>query len=96
MLRIIVWALLFGATVLIHPGAARAEDPPIWELALTDQLLREHQCILRFFTDLRVFQEDGHDAIEARVHCDDDRAFDVRTLDSDMEFEIKECGVMQC
>jgi hypothetical protein len=92
IIRTCILALALGLTSL----AATAEDPPAWELSLRVQLLAEQQCNLNYLTNVKVQQLGSIQSIEARAHCMNGQAFDVRSLKGQDRFDIKECGVSVC
>ena len=75
---------------------AAAEDTPKWQLALEQQLQSEHQCDLNYLTNLKVQNLGAIRSIEARAHCMNGEAYDIRSLHGSDTFEIRACGITIC
>ncbi len=73
-----------------------AEEIPAWQLALQGQLLAEKQCNLNYLTNLKVQQLGAITSIEARAHCVNGQAYDVRSMSGTNKFDIRECGITVC
>jgi len=84
------------AVLAVATAAQSQEKPPSWRDALERQLLKEHQCKVMYLTNIKERNEGGREIIEARAHCDDNRAFDVKRLDRNLHFDSKECGPVAC
>lgn len=73
-----------------------AEDIPDWQVALQAQLLAEKQCNLNYMTNVKVQDLGAITSIEARAHCMNGQAYDVRSLKGSNKFDIRECGNTVC
>ena len=73
-----------------------AEDIPAWQLALQAQLLAEKQCNLNYMTNVKVQELGAVTSIEARAHCMNGQAYDVRSMKGSNKFDIRECGITSC
>ncbi|MEM7636192.1 MAG: hypothetical protein AAF299_16625, partial [Pseudomonadota bacterium] len=73
-----------------------AEDIPAWQLALQSQLLTEKQCNLNYLTNVKVQELGAITSVEARAHCVNGQAYDVRSLSGTNKFDIRECGITIC
>lgn len=87
-----VFALAISALSL----SLSAEDMPAWQLALQEQLLAEKQCSLNYMTNVKVQELGAITSIEARAHCMDGQAYDVRSMKGTTKFDIRECGITVC
>lgn len=83
-------ALLTAAALAALPFSARA-DREIWGPVLADQIFAEHQCVVAFLSQVVEREVDGREAVIAKVHCEDDRAFDVTRIGILGPFDITEC-----
>lgn len=86
----IVRLALAGAMGVAAAGPVAAQTRP-WEVVLKSQLLEQEQCTLAFLTQVEERPVDGVTVIEARAHCDDGRAFDVRRDKPHQAFTIVAC-----
>lgn len=77
-------------------AAAAQDQPSTWRDTLEKQLQREHKCKVMYLTNIKERNEGGRETIEARAHCDDNRAFDVKRLDRNLKFDAQECGPVAC
>ena len=84
----------FAITAANHP--LMAEDIPAWQLALQNQLLAEKQCNLNYLTNVKVQELGAITSVEARAHCINGQAYDVRSLSGTHKFDIRECGITIC
>lgn len=73
-----------------------AEDIPAWQLALQGQLLAEKQCNLNYLTNVKVQELGAITSVEARAHCVNGQAYDVRSMSGTNKFDIRECGITVC
>jgi hypothetical protein len=71
-------------------------EPPDWAPSLKKQLQAEKTCQFLYMLNLKEYKFLNHDVIEARVHCEDGRVFDVIRRSPDTRFEIKECSLSTC
>ena len=69
-------------------GQAARED---WAPVLTVQIFDEHQCVIAFLSQVVERRVDGRDVVIAKVHCEDDRAFDAYRAGSLGRFDLTEC-----
>jgi Ni/Co efflux regulator RcnB len=92
-MRHILSALAMFATAT---AAAAQDQAPAWRDALERQLLKEHQCKVMYLTNIRERKEGSREVVQARAHCDDSRAFDVKRLDRGLRFDSQECGPVVC
>lgn len=83
--------LLLAAMALAGFPVAAQADREAWAPPLTDQIFEEHQCVVAFLSQVVEREVDGRDVVIAKVHCEDDRAFDVHRAGSFGRFEITEC-----
>lgn len=81
-LTLVAFASLFliAATVL-----------PQWQQQLESQLNRDKGCQVNFLSNIRLRIINGKEAVSARAHCTDKRAFDVSRLGPDQPYKIEEC-----
>ena len=93
-------AIVFSAVLIVVLACmitdAVAEGTPKWQLALQQQLQNEHQCELNYLTNLKVQTLGAIRSIEARAHCMDGEAYDIRSLHGSDMFEIRACGMTIC
>jgi hypothetical protein len=96
-MKYIAFAACLAALILpALSSTAAADEPPAWEHALRSQLLVEKQCNLNYLTNVQVQQLGAVKSIEARAHCMNGQAYDVRSLKGSDKFDIKECGISIC
>ena len=86
--------LAFAITSASQP--LLAQDVPAWKLALQDQLLAEKQCNLNYLTNVKVQELGAITSVQARAHCVNGQAFDVRSMSGTNKFDIRECGITIC
>jgi hypothetical protein len=92
-------SLMYGAAAIllgIGSQAALAQDTPAWEHALRSQLLAEQQCNLNYLTNVKIQDLGTVQSIEARAHCMNGQAFDVKSLHGTTRFKIEQCGITVC
>jgi hypothetical protein len=77
-------------------AAASQAQAPSWRAELEKQLLSKHKCRVVYLTNVKERTEGGRESVEARAHCDDTRAFDVKRLDRGLQFDSQECGPVTC
>ncbi len=81
---VLLWLLVFA----LAPFPAAAQE---WQPELTDQMLRDHDCEVAFFSQVTERVVNGDQVVLAKVHCIDKRTFDAYR-DSALEpFEILPC-----
>ena len=80
---------------LVIPVLAGARILPEWQQALNMQMLTEHDCEVNALSNVRLGVKDGKESISARVHCTDNRAFDVTRTGRD-PYKVEQCGPVAC
>jgi len=80
--------ILSTALILAALPAAAAQE---WEVELTDQMLREYDCEVAFFSQVAERSVDGDLVVIAKVHCIDKRTFDALRDSAFKPFEIHPC-----
>jgi hypothetical protein len=73
-----------------------ADESPAWQLALQQQLLSEKQCNLNYLTNVKKQTLGAIESIEARAHCMNGEAYDIKSMHGTQMFEIRECGITIC
>lgn len=77
--------------MMLTAAAATAQTPPAWQVILEEQMLSESGCRVEYLTGVRETGEGDDARISARVHCSDQRAFDVERAKPHLKFEVEEC-----
>lgn len=90
---IILCLLLGSALNIVTPVFA---EPTNWAPSLRKQLQAEKACQFLYMLNVKEYRFLDHDVIEAKVHCEDGRIFDVTRRSPEMRFEIKECSLNTC
>jgi hypothetical protein len=90
MLRLVLLA------VLLFAAPALAQDRPLWQVELEEQLRIDHECVLNYLTNVVEKQVAEQQVILARAHCKDGRAFDVNRSDEFADFDVRACGAQAC
>lgn len=93
--RLLSVAVLVVA-LMIAISSSVAQDTPIWVQVLRAQLLEEQECELNYMTNIRELELGDTVRIDARAHCKDGRAFDVKSDDPGQKFDIRACNVTLC
>ena len=96
MTQSIILGALFALALSAISQPLLAEDMPAWQIALQGQLLAEKQCNLNYLTNVKVQELGAITSIEARAHCINGQAYDVRSMSGTTKFDIKECGMSVC
>ncbi len=96
MKQSIILGALFALALSATSQPLLAEDMPVWQIALQGQLLAEKQCNLNYLTNVKVQELGAITSIEARAHCINGQAYDVRSMSGTTKFDIKECGMSVC
>ena len=96
MKQSIILGALFALALSAASQPLLAEDMPAWQIALQGQLLAEKQCNLNYLTNVKVQQLGAITSIEARAHCINGQAYDVRSMSGTTRFDIRECGMTVC
>ncbi len=92
----IILGVLFALALSATGQPLLAEDMPAWQIALQGQLLAEKQCNLNYLTNVKVQELGAITSIEARAHCINGQAYDVRSMSGTTKFDIRECGMTVC
>ena len=85
--------LLWSALNIVTPVFA---EPTEWAPSLRKQLQAEKACQFLYMLNVKEYRFLDHDVIEAKVHCEDGRIFDVTRRSPEVRFEIKECSLNTC
>lgn len=96
MKQLITAGALLAFVITVASQPLLAEDIPAWQLALQNQLLAEKQCNLNYLTNVKVQELGAITSIEARAHCMNGQAYDVRSLSGTNKFDLRECGITIC
>lgn len=96
MKQLIGAGAVIAMTISMASLPLRAEEIPAWQLALQSQLLAEKQCNLNYMTNVKVQELGAITSIEARAHCVNGQAYDVRSMSGTNIFDIRECGITVC
>ncbi len=81
---------------LAVPLLAAATILPEWQQKLNSQMLSQHDCEVNYLSNVRLGVKDGKESVSARVHCMDQRAFDVSRTGRDQPYKVEECGPTTC
>ena len=85
-----------GIALLMTAGVVVAGELPGWEDALKNQLMKQEQCQLSHFTNLKISGPKNQETIIGRAHCTDGRAFDVSSQKDTGKFDLHACGPVAC
>lgn len=96
MKQLITGSAMLVLAISMASQPLRAEEIPAWQLALQSQLLAEKQCNLNYMTNVKVQELGAITSIEARAHCVNGQAYDVRSMSGTNKFDIRECGMTVC
>ena len=96
MTQSIILGALFALALSAASQPLLAEDMPAWQIALQGQLLAEKQCNLNYLTNVKVQELGAITSVEARAHCINGQAYDVRSMSGTTKFDIRECGMSVC
>lgn len=96
MKQLITGCAMLALAISMASQPLRAEEIPAWQLALQSQLLAEKQCNLNYMTNVKVQELGAITSIEARAHCVNGQAYDVRSMSGTNKFDIRECGITIC
>ena len=80
----LVWVLGFA----LMPLSVVAQE---WQPELTDQMLRDHDCEVAFYSQVTEREVNGNQVVLAKVHCTDKRSFDAYRDSAIEPFEIHPC-----
>ncbi len=79
---------LATALMLIAGQAAAQAD---WRAHLEWQMADQHECEVAFLTGVLEQEVNGKPVVFARVHCADQRSFDVSRTDAFTDFKVTAC-----
>jgi hypothetical protein len=96
MKQLITTGAILAFAIMAASQTLLAEEIPAWQLALQNQLLAEKQCNLNYMTNVKVQELGAITSIEARAHCVNGQAYDVRSISGTNKFDIRECGITVC
>ena len=83
-----VAVLLWLLAAAVAPLPAVAQE---WQVQLTDQMLRDYDCEVAFFSQVGERMVNGDQVVLAKVHCVDKRTFDAYRDSAFEAFEIHPC-----
>ena len=92
----VIFGGFLGIALATLVNTAVADETPEWQLALQRQLLSEKQCNLNYLTNLKVQTLGAIKSIEARAHCMNGQAYDIKSMHGTEMFEIRACGITIC
>lgn len=81
---------LLAAALALSALPLRAQEYG-WESELTEQVLREYDCEVAFFSQVSERIVNGDQVVLAKVHCQDKRSFDAYRNSAFKPFEIHPC-----
>jgi hypothetical protein len=84
-LATLAWLLAAAAPL---PAQAQGRD---WQPELTEQMLRDHDCEVAFFSQVSERMVGGDLVTIAKVHCIDERTFDAYRDSAFEPFEVHPC-----
>ncbi len=84
-------AVVALAAALAVPVAPLHAQDSGWERELTEQVLREYDCQVAFFSQVAERLVNGEQVVLAKVHCQDKRTFDAYRDSAFEPFEIHPC-----
>jgi hypothetical protein len=96
MKQLITTGAILAFAIMAASQTLLAEEIPAWQLALQNQLLAEKQCNMNYMTNVKVQELGAITSIEARAHCVNGQAYDVRSISGTNKFDIRECGITVC
>ena len=79
------WAML----LTISPAAAD------WKAELTRQMQEEHACKVEYLSHVVERRRGDKTSVQAKVHCEDQRAFDVARERPLQRFTVRKCEVQK-
>ena len=88
---ILTRSVLLAATVLLGLPSMAQADREVWAPSLADQIFEDQQCVVAFLSQVVEREVDGHQMVIAKVHCEDNRAFDIYRFGRLGRFDINEC-----
>ena len=83
--------VLLIVTALFALSPSALADREVWAPALADQIYKDHLCVVAFLSQVVEREIEGSEVVIAKVHCEDDRAFDVYRDNPLRRFDITEC-----
>ena len=81
---------------LAVPALVAAAVLPEWQESLNGQMQKDYGCQVNGYSNVKLGIKDGKEAVSARVHCTDKRAFDVSRVGRGEPFKVDECGPAAC
>lgn len=89
MIRSAAAIVLAAATLAAGLGSpAQAAD---WKLELSRQMFADHNCEVDFYSNVEESRQEGQQLLRARVHCHDQRRFDVERVGESGPFKVERC-----
>ena len=80
--------VLMTASALMAGQAGAQAD---WRAHLEWQMADQHECEVAFLTGVLEQEVNGKPVVFARVHCADQRSFDVSRTDAFADFKVTAC-----
>jgi hypothetical protein len=80
--------LVLPLAVCLAAAPAVGQD---WQPELTEQMMRDYDCEVAFFSQVSEREVDGDKNVIAKVHCLDKRTFDALRDSAFKPFEIHPC-----
>lgn len=77
--------------MLAATGPVSAAEPG-WQAKLSRQLAAEEGCVVAFYSQISIVQQNGREIVAARAHCEDQRAFDATRIAPAEVFDLRECA----
>ena len=86
---------IVGAVIALAAASAlvggQADAQADWRAHLEWQMADRHECEVAFLTGVLEQEVDGKPVVFARVHCADQRSFDVSRTDAFADFKVTAC-----
>lgn len=83
-----ILSVLMTASALMAGQAVAQAD---WRAHLEWQMADQHECEVAFLTGVLEQEVNGKPVVFARVHCADQRSFDVSRTDAFADFKVTAC-----
>lgn len=87
ILAVAAFAML--TALVVNP--VKATELPNWILELSEEIWFEHACRVAFFSHVVERETKAGRVLFVKVHCEDQRSFDVSQSGSDAPFIFSEC-----
>lgn len=84
-------ASVFAILAALSVNSVNAIELPDWKLALSDEIWFEHACQVAFFSHVVERETEAGRVLLVKVHCEDQRSFDVSQSGPDAPFMFSEC-----